>query len=314
MDYGIPEIDVDDPESIAEWERSPFNAFESKVVVVETAFFHGILGNGRKEPARVAVETAGALKAGIAEEQRRALDEFLAHEEALYWRVRQAVYTYYRENYEGFRDELGGLFGASEADLDAFSPRIRTGHELDGIATFTSICVHPPRGGACKIGIEVFTPWDEEHCVGLLVGGEEIVEVGSADTAMPIIETDSVERLTAMMEEASKDPEKRIRIPAPPGTDVDEANALLRRQGSPYEFYEGVSEGAEAAPPGTRDGAPATLSKAVDSISRAKDLFDRTGELTQIPAPPGCDVNELNRALRQTGLPFEFYDTEAEGS
>ncbi len=312
MDYGIPEIDVDDPKSIAAWERSPFNAFESKAIVVETAFFHGILGNGRKEPARIAATMAGALKAGVAEEQQTALDEFLAHEEELYWKVRQAVYTYYRENYEGFRDEFGGLFGASEADLEAFSPRIRTGHELDGIVTFTSICVHPPRGGVCKIGIEIFTPWDEEHCVGLLVGGEEIVEVGSADTAMPIIETDSVERLTTMMEGASRDPAKRIRIPAPPGTDVDEANALLRRQGSPYEFYEGVSEGAEAAPPGTRDGALATHSKAVVSISRAKNLFDNSGELTRIPAPPGENVDELNRALRQTGLPFEFYDKEAE--
>ena len=176
-------FDIDDPQSVARWESSSLNVLKSKVVVVRMTHFWGPLGSGSPLDGRVAVEMSGGLSDGISPEQRKALDDFLANEDAIYSSVRHAIYEYYKKSYPDYRRAqklAGALFGGS-----APLPEIKSGDELDPLVSFDEIIVFPATTDTCSVGIVCNCQYDENG-IGILVSRGKVLQIGNAYEAYPV--------------------------------------------------------------------------------------------------------------------------------
>lgn len=184
----FPQIDANDPQSIENWESSRFNVFDAKIKVVPLQFFPGkMTPTGQSQPVNVPVRLCRALSTGPAPEQTHALDDFLKNEQALYQKARQAVYRFYQNSYQDYKQgwSLGSrVFGVG--DISEFLPQVVSGSELDELVQFEVIRIHPPRDGQSKIGIECSCSWDPEHGLGILIASDEIEQVGLAEVCYPI--------------------------------------------------------------------------------------------------------------------------------
>ena len=102
-----PTIDPEDPASIRRWEKSKDNIHRSKIEVIDLYCFRDkMTRRGHTKAKPVAVEMCHALDAGIADEQRIALERFRDAESRIYTKARSAIYDYYRETYDSFKTML----------------------------------------------------------------------------------------------------------------------------------------------------------------------------------------------------------------
>ncbi len=183
-----PELDVTDARSIAKWEASQWNVFHSKIEVVRVKHFYGTLGGAqRTAEIQVPVEMCGAHAKGIVPEQGEALARLLANEDAVYRKVREAIYRQYVASYPENKRvwALGAAMFGGGQDFSQVLPEIVKGDELDTLVTFGRIRVFPPRERISKIGIECACPWDEEHGLGVLLSRDDVEDVGMAHVAYP---------------------------------------------------------------------------------------------------------------------------------
>lgn len=185
----FPVIDPDDPESIARWEASRYNFADAKIQVVKSRFFHGSLGDSRpKELKSIAVQIYQAKTKGITAEQQAAMDEFVKNEEAIHAAVRSAIYESYKQSYPAYKEGMSlgaALYGGAE-EIEELLPAITSGQELDDLAQFGTIYVHPPVDGTVQIGMDFIVPWDEEHGMGLRLKDGKVEAVGSGHEAFPV--------------------------------------------------------------------------------------------------------------------------------
>lgn len=182
----IPIIDPDQPDSIKKWEASTYNVNQSKIVVVKLKNFYGTLGDSTPgEPKSVAIEVAGALKNGPTDAQQKAIESLMNQEQEIHSTVRKAIYDEYQKVYPIYNPIYKNIMDS--ANLSKILPHIQKGDELDSIIVVANIYVHESAGNEpVSIGFEFFTPWDEEHDMGVRIQGTEVLEVGTAHVAYPI--------------------------------------------------------------------------------------------------------------------------------
>ncbi len=179
-----PVIDPGDPASIKKWEASQYNAFRSKIEVVNLACFRDrMTEKGHPEANPVAIQVRGALDSGISAELQTALQQFKDTESALYAKARAAIYAEYQKSYNTYKQawSMGAaLFGGDKADIEKVLPQIVKGNELDGLISFQTIYLYRGKDGAARVGVVLGVPWDEENGMGVVMAGEEVERVGDA--------------------------------------------------------------------------------------------------------------------------------------
>jgi hypothetical protein len=177
-----PKIDPGDPASITRWEASEYNVWRSKIEVVGIACFRDKMtekGHSGAEP--VPIEICNARDSGITAEQRAALQRFKETESELYAKVRTAIYAEYRKSYSTYKQagSLGAsMFGGDQADIKTVLPKIVKGDELDGLVSFGTVYVLPPKDGVVRLGVVLRCPWDEEHGMGVVIANGQVERVG----------------------------------------------------------------------------------------------------------------------------------------
>ena len=185
----VPVINPDDPNSIAQWESSPYNFGNSKICVVKLRFLHGVLGDSRpKQPKSVALQVHEAKTNGIAAEQQLAIDSFIHNEPAIHSSIRDAIYEYYKQSYSAYKEGLSlgaALYGEADEIKDIL-PEISSGAKLDDLVQFGTVYIHPSVDGSASIGIDFDVPWDEEHGIGLRLREGLVEAIGTAHEAFPV--------------------------------------------------------------------------------------------------------------------------------
>lgn len=87
------------------------------------------------------------------------------------------------ESYPKIRKEF--LDYVDQNETNDLLPRIFTPEEIKKITGIVSINVHPiKKDGKPYVGIELGCTWDDEHGLGVLFCGTELIEIGGADTAI----------------------------------------------------------------------------------------------------------------------------------
>jgi len=86
------------------------------------------------------------------------------------------------DEYPSIRGQLRGYFGKEERK--EILPKIREPMQLKKLTGFPAIYVHQvEKDGKPFIGVQLRCTWDEEHGVGILLHGTEVLVIGGGDTA-----------------------------------------------------------------------------------------------------------------------------------
>jgi hypothetical protein len=142
---------------------------------------------GHSDAKLVAIELCGAIDGGVTTEQAETLKRLVDEEDALYTKVRAAIYRQYMKSYSTYKQAwlMGSvLFRGDANEISKVLPEIVKGNELDGLVSFGTIYVSPPEKGVSRIGVSLHCPWDEEHGMGVRIAGRDVEEVGDAGSAM----------------------------------------------------------------------------------------------------------------------------------
>ncbi|MCD4779256.1 MAG: hypothetical protein K8S27_01725 [Candidatus Omnitrophica bacterium] len=110
-------------------------------------------------------------------EQVASLREFVINEESISSEVRKVIYKYYNSVYDDYLEGVT-MFGELTPEIEEQLPKIVNGNELDHKVHLNSIEIYPSSNGKSKIGLSFWCSWDEEHGLGVLLQGEEVIKVG----------------------------------------------------------------------------------------------------------------------------------------
>jgi hypothetical protein len=89
------------------------------------------------------------------------------------------------DEYPTMREQCLDLFGKDEAKR--VLPKLRSPNQLKDIVGISSINVHQiEQDGRPFIGVELDCTWEIEHGVGILLHGDQPLEIGGADTAITL--------------------------------------------------------------------------------------------------------------------------------
>lgn len=109
--------------------------------------------------------------------QENAWKEFIEQYPAIYQKILSAVFYYYNELRPKYI-QMGGPWVK-------LMPAIENEKHLENLLTLNSITISWPYNSAgVKLGLSYSCAWDEEHGLGVVVVGNEIIKVGSADCAI----------------------------------------------------------------------------------------------------------------------------------
>lgn len=132
----------------------------------------------------VVIEFIDSEEKGPSNHQLKTLEQFLYSEEKIAIDVGKNIYSYYEDVYPDYYE------GASSIDddpssIEMFLPKIVNGNELDNLIKLNSILMHPCIDNVCRVGLNFYCSWDEEHGLGILIKNNKVVQTGFADTAYP---------------------------------------------------------------------------------------------------------------------------------
>lgn len=114
----------------------------------------------------------------LSSEELSLVDWFLAHQQEVANAVLNILFNSYGAIKAGYIEEFG------EEVSDDF-PDIESKGDLKKLFGIVSINIHQvSKDGLPYIGIEMGCDWEEEHGLGFLLHGREVVELGHADTAI----------------------------------------------------------------------------------------------------------------------------------
>ena len=154
---------------------------------VELRYLIGQLGNGQKQPQTIEIQVWDAGDEDLNQSQELAIEYLVSNESKVYELIRNQVYSHYKKSYLIYESEVipmaKRLWGATDDQLSQMFPRVVAGDELDLIAEFDEIHLHPPLGDIPKIGVSLDVQWDAEHGVGVLMQGLLVDAVGPSDIA-----------------------------------------------------------------------------------------------------------------------------------
>lgn len=109
--------------------------------------------------------------------QKNVWKEFIEKYPGIYQKILNAVFNYYNE----LRPKYIQM-GSSWAKL---MPAIENKNTLENWFTLNSITISWPYDSTdVKLGLSYSCTWDEEHGLGVVVAGNEILKVGGADCAI----------------------------------------------------------------------------------------------------------------------------------
>jgi hypothetical protein len=109
--------------------------------------------------------------------QENAWKEFTEQYPAIYLKILNAVFNYYNQLRPKYL-QMGGP-GVQ------LMPAVESEKSLENRFTLNSITISWPYNSAdAELGLSYSCTWDEEHGLGVVVVGNEIIKVGSADSAI----------------------------------------------------------------------------------------------------------------------------------
>lgn len=103
---------------------------------------------------------------------------FLANQQEVSDTIVDLLFNSYGEIKSGYIEEFGGEIS------DAF-PDIKSKTDLKKLVGIVSVNIHQvSKDGIPYIGVEMGCDWEEEHGLGFLLHGQQVVDLGGADTAI----------------------------------------------------------------------------------------------------------------------------------
>ncbi|MDQ8201338.1 hypothetical protein QEH56_24475 [Pelagicoccus enzymogenes] len=130
------------------------------------------------KPIELTFAPEGRDDSPLTSKEKELVQWVLDHEQALLDSFVDAVFKEYPEikkKYSRWMDE---------EEIDEYLPEVKNKEELIRLISEPSIKVHQIQGkGAPFIGVQANCTWDDEHALGVLMHGSEVLEIGGADTS-----------------------------------------------------------------------------------------------------------------------------------
>lgn len=157
--------------------------YNARIVKRELRLLHGLLGNSDKASKLIELEVWAKNLNSSTGDQELAINKFVENESAIYALVRKSVYDYYEKCYAFGVGNFSTTTEQPDTPSGSAFPKISIGNELDTIAKFANIYVHPTINGETVIGVTLDAEWDKKHGVGVLLHETSVKSVGIAHEA-----------------------------------------------------------------------------------------------------------------------------------
>ncbi|MFO1005493.1 MAG: hypothetical protein U0929_06030 [Planctomycetaceae bacterium] len=144
--------------------------------------YGSLSANGRSDgTVRIIFAPEGRGEGSLSNEEIRLVKWLIDNQTS----VHDATLKRLFEEYPAMRERWLGWFNDDEAN--EVLPDIRFSNQLKDIVGISSIIVHPiEQDGRPFIGVELGCTWEAEHGVGILLHGDNPLEIGGADTAITL--------------------------------------------------------------------------------------------------------------------------------
>ena len=137
------------------------------------------LEDGNSVEIRFSVDKDGEDPPPMSAADKQLVQWVVEHESEILASVLSGVLKQYPE----IREEFSDFY--EEDEVDEFVPEVSNVDELVKLLSCPSINVHSiPTPESPYFGVQLNCSWDDEHGVGVLLRGTEVLEVGGADTAI----------------------------------------------------------------------------------------------------------------------------------